>query len=624
MLQEGRPVAFASKKLNQAQRNYSAYERELFAIVYALKQWRHYLYGAQFEVVFDHESIKWFTTQKDLKGRKARWAEFLQEFDCTLRYRKGRYNVVADALSRMPEVESLSFTELRSDLLASLQGKCEHDPAYGQVWKMVKRRDPSPTPSADDAKSTHDSPLSSDELNRWKNFTIDQGYLLHKGRVCVPQDADIRRQILYECHDSPSAGHPGIRKSYAHVRRHFYWPGLHKQVHDYVLNCQKCQVNKAERLKAGGLLQPLEIPKGKWESISMDFIVGLPNTSRGHDSIWVIVDRLTKMCRFIPTKKTVKTPELARLFVENIYRLYGLPANIVSDRDRKFDSHFWRAIFERLDTMLNLSTADHPETDGQTERVNQVLEDMLRAYVSKRQSSWEDYLPILEFAYNSAKHVTTGFSPFMLMYGFQPRAPVTVGLANEKIHEVKNFLQDHMDMLRVARRNVQQAQDRYKKFADKRRRPVTFEKGELVFLRVPENSQSLSTGPVPKLSPRFCGPFKIIKKVGQVAYKLELPASSKVHPVFHVSRLRKRLYSEDNVVDPGILVEYTESPVQPHEPERILDSHELRTRHHVRHQVLVKWKDRPDEGSTWENISTLKKRFPTFVFADENSSKRGE
>ena len=126
------------------------------------------------------------------------------------------------------------------------------------------------------------------------------------------------------------------------------------------------------------------------------------------------------------------------------------------------------------------------------------------------------------------------------------------------------------------------------------------------------------------MSPRFCGPFKILKKVGNVAYKLELPETSRVHPVFHVSRLRKRLYNEDNVVDPGILVEYTEPPVQPHEPEKVLDFHELRTRNHVRRQVLVKWKDRPDEGSTWENISTLKKRFPTFVFADENSSRRGE
>ena len=153
--------------------------------------------------------------------------------------------MVADALSRMPEVESLSFTELRSDLLASIQGKCEHNPAYGQVWNLVIiRRDPSPNPSTNAVDSTQDSPLSSDELNRWKHFSIDQGYLLHKGRVCVPQDADIRRQILYECHDSPSAGHPGIRKTYAHARRHFYWPGLHQDVHGYVTQCQKCQVNE--------------------------------------------------------------------------------------------------------------------------------------------------------------------------------------------------------------------------------------------------------------------------------------------------------------------------------------------------------------------------------------------
>ena len=532
---------------------------------------------------------------------------------------------MADALSRMPELNTLSFTKLKSGFLESLRGKCEHDKSYATVWSKVRMRGPSHSNgSVNDDTSTQGSSITSDELTRWKNFTINDGYFLHKGRVCVPSDLDTRRQILYECHDSPSAGHPGIRKTYALARRQFYWPGLHKDVEEYVLHCQKCQVNKAERLKVGGLLHPLEIPNGKWESISMDFIVGLPTTNRGHDAIWVVVDRLTKMCRFIPTKTTVKTPELARLFVENIYKLYGLPSNIISDRDQKFNSHFWRAVFQRLDTMLNLSTADHPQTDGQTERVNQVLEDMLRAYVSKCQSNWEDYLPILEFAYNSSKHATTGFSPFMLMYGYQPRSPVLVGLANEKIQQVKDFLQDHFDMLKVARQNVRQAQDRYKHYADKHRRTVTFEVGDKVFLRVPENSTSLKTGPVPKLSPRFCGPFTILKKVGSVAYKLDLPPHSRVHPVFHVSRLRKRLGNDANVVDTGVLVDYIEPPVQPHEPERILDYHEQRTRHHVRKQALVKWKDRPEEGSTWENISVLKKRFPTFVFEDENSSTRGE
>ena len=216
--------------------------------------------------------------------------------------------------------------------------------------------------------------------------------------------------------------------------------------------------------------------------------------------------------------------------------------------------------------MLYLSMTDHPQTDGQTVRVNQVLEDMLRAYVSKRQSNWEDYLPILEFAYNSSEHTTTGFSPFMLMYGYKPRSPISVGLANEKIQQVKDFLQDHFDMLKVARLHVRQAQDRYKHYADKHRRTVAFEVGDKVFLRVPENSTSLKTGPVPKLSPRFSGPFTILKKVGFVAYKLDLPPHSRVHPVFHVSQLRKRLGIDANVEDIGVLVDYIEPLVQPHEP----------------------------------------------------------
>lgn len=167
-------------------------------------------------------------------------------------------------------------------------------------------------------------------------------------------------------------------------------------------------------------MQPLEIPQGKWESISMGFIVGLPLTSRGHDSIWVIVDHLTKICRFIPTKNMINTLELSKLFIENVYKLYGALASIISDRDGKFDNHFWRAVFQKLEAKLNLSTKDHPQTDGQMERVSQVLEDMLRAYIRKKKTNWEDYLPILKISYNSAKHVTMGFSPFMLMYGFQP------------------------------------------------------------------------------------------------------------------------------------------------------------------------------------------------------------
>ncbi|MCO5573115.1 hypothetical protein L7F22_026880 [Adiantum nelumboides] len=183
----------------------------------------------------------------------------------------------------------------------------------------------------------------------------------------------------------------------------------------------------------------------------------------------------------------------------------------------------------------------------------------------------------------------------MLMYGFQPRSPVTVGLATEKLQHVKDFLQGHMDMLKLARQNVHQAQDRYKKYADEK---------------------------VHKLSSRKVTMFSY-ELVGSMAYKLELLANSRIHPVFHVSRLRQHLLWEDNIIDQEVLVDFIEPPNLPHEPERIFDSYDSRTRHHVRHQVLVKWKNRPEEGATWENVSTLRKRFPLFVFEDENTSPRG-
>ena len=202
---------------------------------------------------------------------------------------------------------------------------------------------------------------------------------------------------------------------------------------------------------------------------------------------------------------------------------------------------------------------------------------MLRAYVNKKQTNWEDYLPILEFSYNSAKHVSTKFSPFMLMYGFQPRSPILVGLANEKLHHIKDFLQDHMDMLKLARCNVQAAQDWYKKYTDTNQCPIIFKEDDYVFLKVPKRSECLKTRPSPKLSPRFCGPFKILKRVGSLAYKLELPEKSQVHPVFHVSCLRKHLQRDDNVLNQDALVEFIEPPTLPHEPKSIMDAHELRT-----------------------------------------------
>ncbi|KAH7434535.1 hypothetical protein KP509_06G022000 [Ceratopteris richardii] len=499
----------------------------------------------------------------------------------------------------MPMLNNLSFVQIQSEFISTLKGSCKEDPSFSQAWKAVEQ-----------AKQNE----ASTSERKFKHYSLQDEYLLYKGKVCVPSIMDIRNQVLFECHDAPSAGHHGINRTYELVKRHFLWPSLHRDVQNYVSKCHKCQVNKFERLKVGGLLHPLEIPKGKWESISMDFISGLPRTQKGFDLVWVVVDRLTKLAQFIPVKTTYKTPELAKIFVNQLYRLYGLPVDIVSDRDARFTSHFWRAVFSRLETKLSLSRAEHPRTDGQSEKVNQILEDILRAYVTSKQTDWEDYLPLAEFAYNSAKNSSTEFSSFMLMYGFQLRSPYAVGLQIERVQAAQEFLQDMNFKLKLAKENLKKAQDRAKAYADPKRRDVTFQAGDQVYIRIPERSEKFKTGQCAMLSPRYCGPFPITKKVGLRAYELQLPYESWIHPVFHVSRLRKSLTDLDNLVGQQVIPPIPVNETVPHEPERTLRTRDKRKRSHLYEECLVKWKDGTEENSTWEKVSTIQRLFPALKF----------
>jgi len=220
--------------------------------------------------------------------------------------------------------------------------------------------------------------------------------------MCIPNNSELRRKILIEAHDSLTAGHPGYVKTYESVKKSFFWPGMKRDILQYIQKCLVCQKVKAERLKMPGELRPLDIPQMKWECISMDFITGLPTVHGGYDSILVVVDRLTKVAHLIPVKKTYTAFDVAKVFLREIFRLHGLPRRIVSDRDAKFTSRFWMAFFEAVGTSLDLSTAYHPETDGQTERVNQVIEDILRAYCGREPKRWMSYLHLVEFAYNAS------------------------------------------------------------------------------------------------------------------------------------------------------------------------------------------------------------------------------
>jgi hypothetical protein len=256
-------------------------------------------------------------------------------------------------------------------------------------------------------------------------FSVDeQGTLWYKKRICVPKVKEIREFILHEAHGSAYSIHLGSTKMYHDLKSRYWWYGMKRAVAEYVALCDNCQRVKAERQRPIGLLQPLKIPQWKWEEISMDFIVGLPTTQSGYNSIWVIIDRFSKVAHFILVKTTYKGAKLADLYITRIVCLHGVPKKIVSDRGTQFTSRFWEKLHEAMDTRLNFSSAYHSQTDGQTKRVNQILEDILRACALKDSKSWDKYLLYAEFSYKNSYQKSLNMSPFEVLYERKCRTPL--------------------------------------------------------------------------------------------------------------------------------------------------------------------------------------------------------
>ncbi|KAD4385762.1 hypothetical protein E3N88_25931 [Mikania micrantha] len=284
----------------------------------------------------------------------------------------------------------------------------------------------------------------------------------------------------------------------------------------------------------------------KWENISMDLITKLPRTANGKDSIWVIVDRLTKLAHFLPIRETYPVRKLARIYIDKIVSRHGIPLNIISDRDARFTARFWESLHQAFGTRLDLSTAYHPQTDGQTERTIQTLEDMLRACVIDFGGNWDSHLPLVEFSYNNSYHASIGMAPFEALYGRKCRSSICWTEVGESQITGPKIIQETTDKIRRIRDNLLAARSRQKSYADKRRKPLEFEVGDMVLLKVMPWKGVVLFGKRGKLSPHYVGPFKILERIGKVAYKLELPPElSNVHPTFHMSNLRKCLADQD-------------------------------------------------------------------------------
>ncbi|GJY27546.1 putative reverse transcriptase domain-containing protein [Tanacetum coccineum] len=434
-MQREKVITYASRQLKPHEENYTALDLKLGAVVFALKIWKHYLYGTKCTVFTDHKSLQHILNQKELNMRQRRWLELLTDYDCKIRYHSGKANVVADTLSRKKQIKPLRVRSLVVTI---------HPKLPSQILQA-------------------------------QNEAL--------------KEENIKAENLR-----------GMDKSFKDLKKLYWWPNMKAIIAEYVGKCLTCSRVKAECQKPFGLLVQPEIPIWKWERITMYFVTKLPKTTNEHDTIWVIIDCLTKSAHFIPTREIDSMETLTRLYIKEIVSRHGVPISIISDHDSHFTSRFWQSLQSTLGTQLDMSMAYHLKTDGQSEMTIQTLEDMLRACVIDFGKGWKRHLPLVEFSYNNSFHASIKAAPFEALYG-------------------------------------------------QKRKPLEFQVGDRVMLKVSPRKGVICFGKQGKLNPQYIGPFKILKRVGPVAYKLELPEELRnVHNTFHLSNLKKCLSDESLVI----------------------------------------------------------------------------
>ncbi|GJT15502.1 putative reverse transcriptase domain-containing protein [Tanacetum coccineum] len=416
LMQNEKVIAYALRQLKIHEKNYTTHDLELGAVVFALKIWRHYLYGTKCMVFTDHKSLQHILDQKELNMRQRRWLELLSDYNC----------------------------EIRS-------------PRESKCYRSAEIRE------------------SQERRCRWS---------------WLPCYGDLRTVIMHESNKSKYSIHPGSDKMYQDMKKLYWWPNMKANIATYVSKCLTCARVKAEHQRPSG-----------------------------YDTIWVIVDRLTKSVIFTPMGKTDSMKKLARMYLKEVVTRHGLHVSIICDRDPRLAYNFWRSLQKALGTNLDISIAYHPQTDGQSERTIQTLEDMLCACMIDFGNSWVRHLPLVEFSYNNSYHASIKAAPFEALYRRKCRTPI--------------------------KQRMQAARDRQKSYADLKRKPMEFQVGDRVMLKVSPWKGVVRFGKWGKLNPRYVGPFKVLEKVGSVAYKLELPQElSMVHNTFHVSNLKK-CYSDE-------------------------------------------------------------------------------
>lgn len=589
LMQENHPICYISRALGPRHQALSVYEKELLAVVHAVQTWSAYLTHRPFIIKTDQKSLKYLLDQKVTTPFQHMWLSKLMGYTYEIQYKQGEENHAADALSRMTGSQLLSITlsQAHEGLFDSIKLLWQSDPHLIQVISEIKNN-PTSHPA----------------------YSFANGELRRKGKLVVGDDAAVKLHILQWMHDSVSGGHSGRDATLQRIKALFFWSKMSLEVQNYVRNCQVCHRNKYDLAASPGLLQPLPVPKGVWESISMDFIEGLP-PSAGKHCILVVVDRLSKNAHFLALSHPYTAIEVAQAYLDSVFKLHGMPQDITSDRDPTFLSEVWRELFRVHGVDLRFSTAYHPQTDGQTEVTNKTLETYLRCMTADAPHTWSKWLPLAEWWYNTTFHSSIKCTPYEVVYGQPPpvHLPYLPGESSSAV--VDRSLQKREDLIAMLKFHLLRAQNRMKQYADSHRSQRMFQVGDFVYLKLqPYRQQSLKGKGVPhKLSPRFYGPFRVTDRVGSVAYKLELPDTAAIHNVFHVSQLK--LCPNPPSTAP-ILPQYLSDVGNAKEPAVILEKKMVNRQNKAVTKVLVQWKGEPPEKATWEFYKDFIAKHPTF------------
>ncbi len=555
------PIAYYSRKFSGPEERYDVHDKELLAIVSALEHWRIYAQScSELTIYTDHKNLVQFTTTKTLNRRQVRWSELLGQYKFKILYTPGKDNGRADALSR------------RSDLAGTK--------TINEFAILGKNADGSLGPSQ--------------QINNTMLVQQEQ-------RIPAYVPEELEQGVISSHHDDPLHGHPGITRTMELIKRHYEFPNMKDKVSKFIKQCVSCQQNKHSTHAKYGEAQAMEPPTAPWTNITMDFVTQLPVsrdpvTDYTYDSIFVVVDRFTKAAEFVPFRHSYTAEQLARVFLDRIVRHHGIPESIISDRDKLFTSNYWTTLLAAIGTKKKLSTAYHPQTDGQTERVNQTMETYLRIYCNQQQDNWVSLLPMAQIAYNNKLSEATGVTPFFANHGRHPNLFTRSLDSNIQTDSAISSVQKLKEVHQKSLENIAKAQSRAISYVNKKRKTAPLLKeGDKVYLL----TKNLRTRrPTKKLDKVKVGPFFISKQISPVNFRLKLPKDARVHPVFHISLLEPADAKTPAQKD----FHYQADGNDEWEVEKIIQQR----KRGPQYEYLVKWLGYPDSESTWEPTTNLK------------------